>query len=822
MRIMPVSIQHAIIIVSFLLALTAGTHNLAGRLEFGLETAGRGGMVVITAVAAGSEAEAAGIREGDRLRSLRGTEIVNAAQARWLLKGTFDNLPAELTVNRQGKDYKFLIQPQFPFHPALVVLNCILGLVFFSVGLMVWWPASRDPAAGSFLRITACAGISFLLFSHENALKPLFLHHAYTYTWLLTYCLTPAALLDFLFRFPRASHLIRHKTALLFILYLPFLCIFATLCLTYAKAFASFNPDDIYRYELIFRFGLGTALLLYIVGGLLRLTYLYMRPKNVAERDRTRWLLICTFLGLAPFIFLYKLPIVLGGLPLAPIWAALGMMVVVPIGWGMTVASFRMLKVEWVLSRTMVYAIAFALILYLLLAMVLFSTEYLSHPDNFTLIVLTAVGLLVLLLAVAGLINRLRWLIDRVYYSDWFSYRQAVQELGYELSNALSEEALVHIITQRLAQIVKIEKAILLIRNPEGRWSYPPQTSPLPPDLNLDSALHGESGWPETHKLNPKTGFTQHQDIANLAGFRIALPLMQSENILGLLLLGRKNSGAPYSSRDYDLFQALSNYAAAALANVALSKKILDQEKRTLAVEMAGGIAHEINNALGPLLGQAQLMELAAGNAAQPIPPEQIAQPLGIMVEMCHRIKRIALNLNKLSEPLRLEKNPVCLNTIAEDTLQLLSETAGRIKRYSALDEPEIKFRLRKEFDPKIPQISGDAQQLSQVFINLIINAADAMETQGHGTLTIGTRCDADRQHIVGYVQDTGPGISHALQDKVFQPYFTTKPRGKGTGLGLAIVRSIVEAHGGQVHLSSQLGKGTRLEFTLPINTSNS
>jgi signal transduction histidine kinase len=110
-----------------------------------------------------------------------------------------------------------------------------------------------------------------------------------------------------------------------------------------------------------------------------------------------------------------------------------------------------------------------------------------------------------------------------------------------------------------------------------------------------------------------------------------------------------------------------------------------------------------------------------------------------------------------------------------------------------------------------------DPQQLGQVFMNLIINAADALDSQGRGTLTVGTRFDRECTSVVGFVEDDGPGIPQQHLEKVFDPYFTTKPQGKGTGLGLSIVRSIVEAHGGQVVVRSTPGEGTLVEFVLPL-----
>jgi len=302
-------------------------------------------------------------------------------------------------------------------------------------------------------------------------------------------------------------------------------------------------------------------------------------------------------------------------------------------------------------------------------------------------------------------------------------------------------------------------------------------------------------------------------------GYHLAIPLMFGGEAIGFLLLGRKISGAPYSLRDQMLMGSLSRHAATTLANIALTNRLLDNEKRALAADMAGGIAHEINNALSPLLGQAQLIEIdAERNAA--ISDAVVLQRAGIIVDMCSRIKRIAQELGRLSEPPRLEVTLLSLNDVLKECVSLMTETAGRIKKY-ATDDNTAPYRLELRLDPQLPLIRGDRQQLAQLFINLIINAHDAMEPLGRGTLCIGTCLSPDNSGTVGYIQDTGVGIPQQQLDKVFQPYFTTKPKDKGTGLGLAIVRNIAEAHHGSVRMHSSEGQGTRIEIHIPILNEN-
>jgi signal transduction histidine kinase len=304
-------------------------------------------------------------------------------------------------------------------------------------------------------------------------------------------------------------------------------------------------------------------------------------------------------------------------------------------------------------------------------------------------------------------------------------------------------------------------------------------------------------------------------------GIAVVLPLVHAERITGCLLLGKKDSQSPYSVRDLQLLNTLSSFSGMAIANLQLHHELVARECRAVAADLAGGIAHEINNALYPLKGQAQLMVRGVSQETACMSEEKLADAANIVVEMTDKIQRIADNLNRLSEPIRSNKILVNLNDIAENAIQILSETAGRIKRFQS-DNPNAPFQLKRNYHPNIPSIEADSGQINQVFINLFLNAADAMGTMDHGVLTVGTYRSTSENSVIGYVEDTGIGIRQEHLTKIFQPYFTTKTKGKGTGLGLGIVRSIIETHGGKLEISSKEGHGTRVEFSLPISAPSS
>jgi two-component system, NtrC family, sensor kinase len=123
-------------------------------------------------------------------------------------------------------------------------------------------------------------------------------------------------------------------------------------------------------------------------------------------------------------------------------------------------------------------------------------------------------------------------------------------------------------------------------------------------------------------------------------------------------------------------------------------------------------------------------------------------------------------------------------------------------------------IEIEKELSPSLPEVYGDIQQLNHIFMNIILNAADAME--GKGTLTIKSYKSLHGDSIIIEISDTGPGIPQNILPRIFEPFFTTKEEGKGTGLGLSLVYSMVDNHKGRIYVKSWIGKGTTFVIELP------
>ncbi|HJX36779.1 MAG TPA: ATP-binding protein, partial [Dehalococcoidales bacterium] len=215
--------------------------------------------------------------------------------------------------------------------------------------------------------------------------------------------------------------------------------------------------------------------------------------------------------------------------------------------------------------------------------------------------------------------------------------------------------------------------------------------------------------------------------------------------------------------------------------------------------EMAAGVAHEINNPLTGVLGFSQML-LEKENV-----PEEIKAELRLIVDGSQRVADIVKRLLTFARQTKPVKTMTNINELIDNTLKL---------REYVLKTVNINVVTR--FDPELPWSVADPGQLQQVFLNLIVNAEQAMKTaHGRGTLTVTT--EKKGNDIFLSFQDDGPGIKFEDLKRLFEPFFTTKAPGEGTGLGLSLSRSIILEHNGSMRVESEFGRGANFIIELPI-----
>ncbi|MFT3839682.1 MAG: ATP-binding protein [Myxococcaceae bacterium] len=225
------------------------------------------------------------------------------------------------------------------------------------------------------------------------------------------------------------------------------------------------------------------------------------------------------------------------------------------------------------------------------------------------------------------------------------------------------------------------------------------------------------------------------------------------------------------------------------------NQQLIQSEKLSAIGELSAGLAHEVKNPMVGIVGFAQL-----GQESTSL--DEAKEYFKLIDADAQRANAILQRLLDFARPPDVTREKLQVNAMVESAMQLVAHPVALMG-----------VKVETRFAEGLPSIEGNSNQLRQVLINLMMNAAQAMEASEQKRLYVETT-GADWAVVIT-VKDTGPGIAPEVKQRLFEPFFTTKPRGKGTGLGLSISRSIIEEHQGEIRVESEVGKGTTFVIRL-------
>lgn len=254
---------------------------------------------------------------------------------------------------------------------------------------------------------------------------------------------------------------------------------------------------------------------------------------------------------------------------------------------------------------------------------------------------------------------------------------------------------------------------------------------------------------------------------------------------------------AALAARVQDLERATHELEAA-------QQQLIRSEKLASVGRLSAGIAHEIGNPLAAILG---FVELLRTTDLEPEEQQEFLRRIQAETERIHHIIRDLLDFSRRA-PEEDELHGHCdVREVVENAVKLVAPQ----KDLQGID-------LQRRLPEDLPEVNGSADHLTQVLLNLLLNAADAVH--GEGDILIDVTSDED--HVTLAVVDSGPGIDESVLETLFDPFVTTKPTGKGTGLGLAVCHALMERMGGEIRASNEPGSGARFELRIPYSKGDS
>ncbi len=869
----------------------------------------------------------AGIKAGDQLVSVNGYEVNNTSSLVRQLFGTGVYSNADYALIRQA----IPLDSNVILVPANRSLNDwlrLIALIYLGIGLYVL--LRRWTAPGSMHFYIFCL-VSFVAYSFKYTGK------LNDFDWTIYWCnivawvMQPALFLHFVLTFPEKRRFVKQHPRVLLLAYLPGAVLLARHILALQLAQASgelrWNMD---RQEIAY------GALLFIASAAV-LWYSYRRATTTILRQQLKWVTRGTILAIVPYTLFYVIPYLSGTMPGPVMKLSVLSLGLLPLTFGYAIFRYRLMDVDLISKRVVVYGLAAAAVVGMYFALVAGVAELVHSQKPGT----GPVGLTIAIVVTALLFDPVRnWIQDRVdhlFYRTVYDYRRTLIEFGRELSSETDLNRLLSSVVDRLSRTLAVDRiAIFLSTGDDEQFFLSKSVNVNPPgklDLHflseprLDAAQH--LFFDNTHQVPRETAGSQ-ESIARL-DLNYYIPCRAQQKTVAVLGLGKTAKGDFLSSEDVELLETLGGYLGIAIQNgrlyASLQQKMaeyerlkdfnenivesinvgimaLDMEDRIeswnsqmevmyamprwqiltqplrsifpadfveefyrvrqnaginnlykFRLQTPAGETRTVNVAIAPLVTrkfevvgrlvimdditervelEAQLSQadklssiglLAAGVAHEVNTPlavissytQMLAKQLqsdpqkyGLLEKITRqtfRASEIVNNLLNFSRTGGTEFADVDVNKVISDTLALL-EHQFRSSR----------IEVRSELTASISPILGNPGKLQQVFLNLFLNAKDAMP--GGGTLNIST---TNGELVSVRVSDTGSGIAPEHIQRIYDPFFTTKTapkegQNRGTGLGLSVTYGIIQEHAGKIRVESNPGSGTTFALDFPLS----
>jgi two-component system NtrC family sensor kinase len=822
----------AVAIVWAVLALLAGVR---ARLESGIlpgppfSLSSAAGVHVIHGVA--PEAAAAGISARDRLVAVDGERT-----SVWLREGGLrlsEGTPNAYRIRKpDGRELEVSLEPAPPGSFATPLERLVeygvlaVGLVYLGIGLWVW--RLRRDRRESWVLLLFCATTAALLFLVGPAYPPVGLMIFLTIPWIgatafhlfTTYPMEP----PWAVRWPE--------------LRVGVYVLAGVLALASAVS-PQLGPAGAWLDPVVTFYASGLALL--CVG---LLTRERIRNRGHPSGARADVMLAGGFASYVPVIACLTWH-TLWGTTFPWTVSLLGFFVFpVAVAWG--VLRRALFDVRLAAKSSAAYGAVTLGITGLFALTITFADAVVSRFDvDATSPVFSVAFLFVAILLFNPLRVRVQGVVDRFFDRDRAAYRRAVREISEAMVSMLSAREIVDRILVAVSDTMGVERSMVLLMDEEsgrltaeaarGDWDDEALDFELSPDHPIARAL-----WMRRKELaredfddepDPELR-EQCRDVFDTLDVELLEPVLFGVDLLGVIAVGRKLSGEHLGPDERQLLGTLANQSAIAIENarafdeIAQLNKTLEarvdertrelrdtqaqlvqSEKMRSLGQLVAGVAHELNNPIGFVHANLQLLDEYVTRLLQrDLDPEKrrrtqeaISKLLARSREGTERVKRIVQDLRTFSRTDQAELQQVKLDDEIERTLALI--------------EPRLKgIEVVRDYG-ELPPVRCFAGQLNQVFLNLLMNACDALD--GRGTIRITTR--AEQPGVMLRFEDDGPGMPPDVMSRIFEPFFTTKAVGKGTGLGLSLSHGIVARHGGHMEVDSRPGAGARFTIRLPL-----
>ncbi len=698
-----------------------------------------------------------------------------------------------------------------PFYDSSLPLYYLLvGLFCFISGTVVFLLRSDDRRARIYYwaffalgSATAICGGFYCLQQHWLSFLPGVLYY-------LLYPLSAAMLLHFSLYFSKLDIKLWK-----FIVYIPsliFVCVLEWLFLS-----TGLNSSiEIHRiYQVVFDFH-RFYLVVYVLLSFAFLILGYRKADLEEEKSQIKWIFYGLIVGLGPFILFYQLPQALGLNELLSEEFSTMFFIFIPLGFAFSIVKFKLMDVELVINRSLVY---FTLTVFTV-GLYLFSVNLIQNVvSRFVAAPMTAISVSAALLAAVAFHparKTIQNFVDRAFFRMSYDYRKVILRFNEKAYEEVNRGQLIDLFLQTIKEAIPQESiAIFIFALDSGKQKLliakngeKDLASLVPLSLEMDKVFARKNAVRTEENMD----FSRER-LLEENGIDMCLPLsFKSSDLTGFLSLGKKKSGEKFSRDDIDLLLTMSRDLALNLERIRLLEEVIYErvEKEKLSdlihmkTEFISSVSHELRTPMSSIRGLAEILQ--EGKIKEKAKQEELIR---LVATESSRLSRFLHNILDFG---KIEKNVKTYNFQKEELQSVIKETVKLFQYRSDSDE----FVLQTEMPGKPLFLKVDRDAVIQALTNLLDNAIKYSSSEKEIVVELVQK----EKSIEIKVRDKGIGIPTGEQKKIFEGFYrhaeANRHSTKGVGLGLKIVKHIMTAHGGEIQVESQPGEGSTFSLIFP------
>ncbi len=825
------------LIISLLLLLSGlmGIQRLLLRPGGQFRWENRADKVAVAEVMPGGVAQKAGLRKGDLILKVDGQPITKSPELEFLLDNKKAGQQVSFLVQRKNKKFLLSLNLVPRYNVRFVIINLLLGLFFWAVGIFVLWQKPNKKDARIFYWGCMTIAVAIILLWPGSPTHNGFTGYFLPVLYFLLYPLTPALILYFTILYPEEKRFLQRYPISRTLIFLPSIAFILSLEISYlfslhSKSLAYFNAF----YHLYN--GFRAYFIAFLALSVVSLIHSYKKSRTKESRNKVQWILWGICVGITPFFLLWTLPQVLGFPPLIAEEITYLFLMIIPLTFAFSIVKYQAMDIEVIINRSIVYTVLSGIIVLIYLLLVGMSGYFFhsvsSRAGTFIAIICTLIAAVLF----APLKQQIQTFVDKNFYRVKYNYRLAIMEFGQALGKALTPSELPDLIIEKMNDAIPVEKIALLVKDPRKEIFTLIGSRGVTGEEEKQFRLSFNDKLVATIRSQrvpfAKRGSTELKQIGEIpadsvwdkTGIEIIIPVFLQDNLKGFLFLGKKRSGTRYSEEDLELLIPMAEEGMMAFERLQLQEMMIleQQEKKKLEElnrlksEFLSHVSHELRTPLSSIYWS--VTNLLDGIPEKPSPG--VREYLTGICENTRHLERMIYNLLNITriEAGKIEIHPEVLNLSRE-----IEKSVDTITPLAREKDIRLKMAVNKNL-----QVQTDRDCLKTILTNLIENAIKyspagstvQVEAKIAGGEVSGQVKGAGKSAVEISVIDEGEGIPVEKQKVIFDRFErvrTAKTAGeKGLGLGLHIVKKLVERQGGSIRVTSEVGKGSTFTFTLP------